>query len=224
MFEQNIVEHNIQKHILQILNYKEYAKFSEMRPEKTDSNLYSYHLNKIISSGYVIKTDMGYTLSHKGLRYVEYTSGGSMKIRKQPKITTAVLLKNIDGAILLTTRNKQPYINFYGLPLGKTHSEKDKTILDAARRELYEKTGVKFKKLAHVGDMYLKIYKDDILISDLLVHAFSARCNRKFATNESSIWLKREEFGKVKIVPGAMEIINSIESGERFFKEISVRK
>lgn len=222
MFEQNIIDHHIQKHILQVLNFQEYAKFSQMRPKNTDSNLYSYHLNKLISSEFVTKTDLGYTLSHKGLQYVEYASGSSMKIRKQPKITASVLLKNIDGSILLTKRTKQPYINYYGLPLGKIHSE-DGSIVNSARRELLEKTGVKYKDLSHIGDMYLKIFKDNILISDLLVHSFMATCDKKYNTNESSLWVKEEDYKNIKIVPGAVEIIEHTEPGKHFFKEISTR-
>ncbi len=222
MFEQNIIDHHVQKHILQVLNFQEFAKFSQMRPKNTDSNLYSYHLNKLISFGFITKTEAGYTLSHKGLQYVEYASGSSMKIRKQPKITVSVLLKFIDGSILLTKRSKQPYINYYGLPLGKIHSE-DGGILESARRELFEKTGVKYKQLDHIGDMYLKIFKDDVLISDLLVHSFSATCEKKFKVNKSSIWIKKEDFSSIKIVPGAIEIIEHTEPGKYFFKEISVK-
>jgi 8-oxo-dGTP pyrophosphatase MutT (NUDIX family) len=192
-----------------------------MRPENTDSNLYAYHLNRLIQSGYVEKRDKGYTLSIKGLQFVEYTSS-SMKINRQPKITTAILLKNNNGEVLLTKRNKQPYINYYGLPLGKTHSDKENGILESAIRELDEKTGVKYKKLTHVGDAYLKIHMDKILISDILVHMFSATCKRKLAVNESSLWVDRKDLGKIKLIPGVMELINSVDSGERFFKEICV--
>lgn len=221
MFEQDIIEHNIQKHILHVLCYTEYARFSDMRPEKTDSNLYSYHLNKLISSNYVTKTDKGYTLTYKGLRYIEYTSS-SMKIRKQPKITTAILLKNIDGSILLTKRIKQPYINNYGLPLGKIHSDKDGCILNAARRELYEKTSARYNKLNHVGDMYLKIHMDKILISDLLIHVFSAICKQKMSVNEVSCWVDRKDFNRIRLIPGVKEIIKATESQDYFFKEMSV--
>lgn len=206
---------------MQILRRKEYARFSEMRPEKTDSNLYSYHLNRLISSGYINKTDLGYTLSTNGLRYVEYTNS-NMAVRNQPKITTSILLNNENGDILLTKRLKQPYIGYYGLPLGKIHSNEDKNILESAIRELHEKSGVKYKKLNHIGDIYLKIHLNKLLISDLLSHVFSATCKQKIAINESSMWVAKKDLGKINLVPGAREIINLVYSGERFFEEISV--
>ena len=221
MFEQNIIEHHIQKSIMQVLIRKEYARYSDMRPEKIDSNLYAYHLNRLVSSGYIEKLDKGYTLSAQGLRYIEYTSS-SMKIRSQPKITVAVLLKDFDGNILLTKRLKQPYINYYGLPLGKIHHDKDKNLLDSARRELFEKTGVNHKKLIHVGDMYLKIHTNKVLISNLLIHIFFGTCKQDIVINELSDWVAENDFCKIKLVPGVKEIAKSVDLEARFFKEISV--
>jgi 8-oxo-dGTP pyrophosphatase MutT (NUDIX family) len=206
---------------MQVLSHKEYARYSEMRPEKIDSNLYAYHLNRLVLSGYIEKKAEGYTLSIQGLRYVEYASS-SMRINTQPKITTAIMIQNNDGNILLTKRVKQPYINFYGLPLGKIHSDKDGNILNSAIRELYEKTGVKYKKLAHVGDLYLKIYKDKILISDILTHVFFAACKKKIIPNESSLWVNRKDLNKISLIPGVKEILNLVDSSEKFFKEIEV--
>jgi 8-oxo-dGTP pyrophosphatase MutT (NUDIX family) len=206
---------------MQVLVTREYARYSEMRPEKVDSNLYAYHLNRLVRSGYVEKNNNQYTLSAKGLRYVERASG-SMNIRNQPKITTAILLNDSDGNILLTKRLKQPYINCYSLPLGKIHSDKDASILDSARRELHEKTGVKYKNLNHIGDVYLKININKVLISDLLVHVFSAVCKKKIAINNSSYWIAKKDLGNVNLIPGIKEIVKLADSGDNFFDELSV--
>ena len=222
MFEQNLIDHHIQKYIMQILINTEYARYSAMRPEKTDSNLYSYHLKRLISSGYIEKSGNLYTLSTKGLRYVEYASSTSMKVRPQPKITTATLLKDCMGRVLLTKRHRQPYIGYYGLPLGKIHADRDDNIKNAACRELYEKTGVQFDNLAHIGDVYLKIYIDKVLVSSILAHVFSAVCEEGVEINETSLWVGKDDICNIKLVPGAREIIQLAESDDRFFKEISV--
>jgi 8-oxo-dGTP pyrophosphatase MutT (NUDIX family) len=192
-----------------------------MRPEKVDSNLYAYHLNRLVLNGYVEKENKLYRLSLKGLRYIEYTSG-SVKINNQPKITTAVIVKDGKDNILLTKRLKQPYINYYGLPLGKIHSNKDNSILDAAIRELYEKTGIKHKKMKHVGDAYLKIYIKDVMISDLLAHVFLASIKNKVQTNDSTIWVTKSDLANIKLIPGVKEIIKLADSKDRFFEEIKV--
>jgi hypothetical protein len=206
---------------MQVLIIKEYARYSEMRPDKIDSNLYAYHLNRLVLSGYIDKIDKLYGLSLKGLRYVEYASS-SMKMNSQPKITTAILVNDNDGNILLTRRLKQPYINYYGLPLGKIHSNKDNTILDSAKRELYEKTSIQHEELKHIGDVYLKICIKDVLISDLLTHVFSVTCNKDIPISDYSMWASKKDLDDIKLVPGAKEIIELAESGNRFFEEISV--
>ncbi|MEI6851153.1 MAG: NUDIX domain-containing protein [Candidatus Saccharibacteria bacterium] len=221
MFEQNIIEHHIQKSIMQVLMHNEYARYSEMRPERVDSNLYAYHLNRLVLSGYVEKVDKLYRLSLNGLRYVEHTSS-SIKINSQPKITTAIIVKDVNGNILLTKRLKQPYINYYGLPLGKIHSDKDSSILDSAIRELYEKTGVKHEKMEHVGDVYLRIHIKGVLISDLLAHVFSTVIEKEVSISDSAEWVAKKDLKNTKLIPGVMEIIKLADSGERFFEEISV--
>ncbi len=221
MFEQNIIEHHIQKSIMRVLVFNEYARYSEMRPENVDSNLYAYHLNRLVLSGHVEKIDKLYRLSLKGLSYVEHTSS-SIKINSQPKITTAILVNDGNGNILLTKRLKQPYINHYGLPLGKIHSNKDSNILDSATRELYEKTGIKYKKMKHVGDIYLKIYIKNVLISDLLAHIFSAVIKKEVLISDSAMWVAKKDLVNVKLIPGVKEIIKLAESGDRFFEEIRV--
>ncbi len=221
MFEQNIIEHHIQKSIMQALVFNEYARYSDMRPENVDSNLYAYHLNRLILSGHIEKIDKLYRLSLKGLSYVEHTSS-SIKINNQPKITTAILVNDGRENILLTKRLKQPYINYYGLPLGKIHSNKDNNILGSATRELYEKTGVKYEKMKHIGDIYLKIYIKNVLISDLLAHIFSAVIKKEVLINSSAMWVAKKDLANVRLIPGVREIIKLADSGDRFFEEMSV--
>jgi hypothetical protein len=108
------------------------------------------------------------------------------------------------------------------LPLGKIHSDKDGSILNSAKRELYEKTGARYNKLNHVGDMYLKIHMDKILVSDLLIHVFSAICKQKMPVNEVSCWIDKKDLNSIKLIPGVKEIIKATESHDFFFKEMIV--
>ena len=140
MFDASLPNHHIQKHILNVLTYTEYARFRDLRPPKVDTNLYSYHLNSLIKAGWINKSEKGYTLSVNGLIYVDRVSSKKLNIRNQSKIITMLVLQNYRGDILLLKRLKQPYINTWTLPYGKTHIE-DTTILEAAKREALEKFG-----------------------------------------------------------------------------------
>ena len=74
MFDQTTLEHHVQKHIMNVLTYIKFARFRDLRPPNIETNLYSYRLRKLQKSGWVIKTEKGYTLSSKGLIYVDRIS------------------------------------------------------------------------------------------------------------------------------------------------------
>lgn len=223
MIELNNIEHYIQKHILYVLSRQEFARYCEMRPEKTDSNLYAYHLGRLLASGYVCKTSQGYSLSLKGMQYIEYASS-NINLRLQSKITTAIVLSNNDGEILLVKRHKQPFINYYGLPIGKVHSDKDNNINEAAERELLEKTGIKLNELNHIGDVYLKTQIKDTQISDIFAHVFYKKISKFVVDDDQDLVWANEKYLKSKdIIPGVREIIELSSSGKYFFKEIKIK-
>jgi len=223
MIELNNIEHHIQKHILYVLSRYEFAKYCEMRPEKTDSNLYAYHLGRLIASGYVCKTNQGYSLSLKGMQYIEYASS-NINLRLQSKITTVIVLANDDGEILLVKRHKQPFINYYGLPIGKVHSDKDSCIQEAAERELFEKTNIKLKRLNHIGDVYLKTQIKDTQISDIFAHVFYKKINKAIVDDgQELVWANEKYLNSKNIIPGVREIVKLSNSGGYFFKEIKIK-
>ncbi len=111
MIEQPNITHHIQKYIISVLMYQEIARFRDLRPPKTETNLFSYHLNLLIKSGLITKTAGGYPISPACLSYVDRVSGEKQTIRRQTKIITMLLVKNSEGQVLLQKRSKQPYIN-----------------------------------------------------------------------------------------------------------------
>lgn len=134
----------------------EYARFSEMRPKKVDTNLFTYHLKLLLKAEYVVKTELGYTLSAKGLVYVDRVSIDKMKLRTQPKIITMLLVQDGYGKVLLQKRTKQPYINTWTLPYGKFHID-DTSVLSAASREAKEKLHYTPESFRHAGDCYIVV-------------------------------------------------------------------
>lgn len=156
MFEQDTIKHHIERSIIAYLMTNEYARFSSMRPKNVDTNLFSYHLKLLLKAGYVTKTDQGYTLSDKGLIYVDRVSADKMKLRTQPKIITMLLVQDGYGKVLLQKRTKQPYINTWTLPYGKLHID-DESVLAAAMRESNEKLNYTPAQLRHTGDCYIVV-------------------------------------------------------------------
>jgi ADP-ribose pyrophosphatase YjhB (NUDIX family) len=216
------ITHHIEKHIIKVLAYVPVARFSEMRPPRTDSNLYSYHLSKLLKQGFLGRKDRGYSLTPKGLQYVDRLSMRSMRPILQSKITTCILVKNEFNEIILSKRGKQPFLSAWGLPLGKTHVD-DESIYTSAKRELFERTNVVVDTLEHVGDCYVKMIIDGYQISNIFSHAFYGELSKDSVTLSSfARWLSLDDIDKIDMVPGARELVRLVsQANTHFFEELT---
>ena len=151
--------------------YTQVARFRDLRPPKTDTNLFTYHLNSLVKNGMITKVSGGYALSLAGLSYVDRVSSENKTIRTQPKIITMLLIQNGEGDILLQRRSKQPYINAWTLPYGKLHIN-DPSVMIAAKREAKEKLGLDNQDMRHVGDCYIRVKGNEEILSTTLAHIF----------------------------------------------------
>ena len=143
--------HHIRKHILRTLTYTKWARFRDMRPERVDSNLYSYHLKRLIKDGYVEHDNVnGYRLSPLGLRFVDHVSLENFEQRWQPKILTMVVVVNDQNEVLMWPKYKQPFIGKWSLPSGKMHYE-DASAEAAVMREISYFSSQPATHLKHVG-------------------------------------------------------------------------
>lgn len=134
-----VIEHHIQRTIIERLSRAESLRFSELKPDGMESNIFMYHLKQLIKDGYVTKNATNYSLSPKGLSYVDGLSFDSRMPRKQPKIIAIIALRNSKGEWLMSRRKIQPYINQYMLPSGKQHYGEAPE--DHIVRELQEQIG-----------------------------------------------------------------------------------
>jgi len=217
MIESVSVNHHIQKHIIDVLMYTERARFRDLRPEKTDTNLFTYHLNMLVKSGMVAKVEGGYTLSLTGLSYVDRVSAENKIIRTQPKIITMLLIQNGEGDILLQRRSKQPYINAWTLPYGKLHVE-DPSVIIAAQREAQEKLGLAAQPMNHVGDCYIRVYSGGGILSTTLAHVF--KFNRDdIKTSDDIIWARPHKLSSYKLAPAVEDIVARGFFNDPFFFE-----
>ncbi len=216
MFDKTLT-HHIQRYIVSYLMTHEYARFSDLRPPKTDTNLFTYHLKLLQKSDYIKKADLGYTLSHKGLLFVDRVNADNVAIRKQPKIITMILVQDGYGKVLLQKRTKQPYINTWTLPYGKLHID-DASVLAAAKREADEKLPHSIRNLRHVGDCYIRIMNKKAVDSSTLAHIF--RCETDDSTSTDNLqWVKPLDLGKLNLAPAVEQIVSRSFFGDDFFFE-----
>ena len=222
MLNKELIKHTIDRHILDVLLSREYARFSDMRPPRVDTNLYSYHLKTMLSGGRVEKTDAGYTLTPKGLVYVDRVNASTVAIRRQPKIITMLLVQNCEGDVLMMKRQKQPYIDTWTLPYGKIHID-DASVIGAAKREAQEKLDYIPSEPRHTGDCYIRVYKDDVILTSTLAHIV------RFETDDISEtgtlqWVSPLKVAKLRTAPAVNEIIARSFFGDAFFfEEFTVR-
>mgnify|MGYP004496654569 CR=1 FL=1 len=218
MIEQAAITHHIQKHIIDVLMFKEVARFRDLRPPKTDTNLFSYHLKLLIKSDIVKKVTAGYTLSTNGLAYVDRVSVISKVVRTQPKIITMLVIQNSEGEVLLWRRKRQPYINAWTLPYGKLHSD-DVSLEAAVQRELTEKIYITDQAVRHVGDCYIHVNTEGRMLSTTLAHIF--RFERDdIDLRDNFIWVKPHKLSQYKLAPAVEQIVaRSFFNDPYFFEE-----
>lgn len=220
MFEQKTPQHHIQQFIIGILIHKKYARFSELRPPKTDTNICSYHLKVLMKEKWIDKTDEGYTLSKNGLRFVERVNLKKHNIRSQAKIITMLLIQNSEGDVLVQQRLKQPYINTWTLPYGKTRIDDD-SIETAALRVSFEKLNYLPQAIRHAGDAYIRVRADGELLSNTLVHIFRFETDDIVET-ELIKWVQPLKLLHMNLAPAVEAIVSrSFFGDEHFFAEFT---
>jgi ADP-ribose pyrophosphatase YjhB (NUDIX family) len=220
MFDNKPLQHHIQKFIIGVLIHKKYARFRDLRPPKTDTNLFSYHLKVLIKDGWVEKSEEGYTLSKNGLAYVDRVSIKKLNIRSQPKIITMLLIQNSEGDVLVQRRSKQPYIDTWTLPYGKTHID-DESIEIGAHRESLEKLQYSPPSLRHVGDAYIRVKTEGELLSATLAHIFRFETD-DIIQNEDLKWVQPLKLSRLKLAPSVEDIVTrSFFGDDHFFAEFT---
>jgi ADP-ribose pyrophosphatase YjhB (NUDIX family) len=133
--------HKSQMQILNHLLHVESAKFSDLQKSLSlDSDYVTFHINALVKEGFVDKHDTGYVLSKKGKEYANRMDTDEQVIEKQPKLSIALVIENLNGMFLAQQRLKQPYFGYWGRPTGKIRW--GETMEQAAAREALEETGL----------------------------------------------------------------------------------
>lgn len=212
--------HHIQHYILDVLRHNEFARFRDLRPPRTDSNLFSYHLGQLLKNKFVAKTDRGYSLSLHGLVHIDRVSSISKKPRQQPKIMTISVIMNEHNEVLVRYKTSQPMINKVTFVAGMQHLE-DATIEQAALREIREKSSLELPGIAHIGDCYMAIRHDGVVIMNTLMHVFLATVKKAAVhPNDTMFWRKLHDLSDA--APATLRITQELQERDAdklFFRE-----
>lgn len=217
--------HSAQVTILRHLLFRPHAAFSELQ-KATDltSDHFNFHIKKLIDEGFVEKREKSYRLTHKGKEYANRMDTDENEIEKQPKVSVAITLerKNSKGEreFLFQQRKKNPYYDFWGRMGGKVRW--GESIVDAAKRELKEETGLEanleYRLLYHKRDFNKstgKLLEDKIFLcvyatefKGELIESFEGGINK---------WMTTSEFHEVpKRFKSVDEFMELMDRGETF--------
>lgn len=213
--EVEMIEHHIQKDIIERLSMAPELRFSELKPSELESNSFMYHLKQLIVSNYVAKTQTGYTLDKKGLTYVDQLSFVESRPRKQPKILGIVVLRNKKGEYVLAKRKLQPFIGTLLFPGGKQHfGESPEAHI---KRELQEQFSVECAPIRR-GLVDQRSYIDEVLISHVLGHVYEMVYEGPLPKESSKFvyeWAQVEDHKN--LYPGTYELFKALETEKKLF-------
>lgn len=221
-----MIEHHIQKEILQRLIFAPSLRFSELKPEGMESNIFMYHLKQLIVQRFVAKSaDGSYRLSTKGMTYADGLSFKTGKPRQQPKVVSMIALQGPGGTWLFARRKVQPFIGRYMLISGKQHFGED--ALEHATRELREKTGIDVA-LQRRGLADIRTYSGDEIMTHIVGHIYSAHMGGTVSPPETDRftyeWQPLSD-DDADLLPGTRAICQALASqpDNLFFVSLDVR-
>lgn len=167
--------HQLQREIIKKLIFSPTLRYMELKPnELIENNQFDFHLDRLISYGFIQKGDQGYFLTPIGKEFSSRFDTDQVKIIKQAKISAwmACMRDTKKGyEFLIYTRLKQPFYGCQGFCGGKVnYGEK---IFQTASRELKEETGlVGSPELVHIQHYLVRNIEATLLLEDKIMFLF----------------------------------------------------
>lgn len=186
--------HIIQRRIIRSLAQNAPQRFSELQPPALANNTFSYHLKKLLQTGYISLEKEGYIATRKAFKALHFSD--THNTRKLVPITISMIyITNKNGDVLLIRRRTQPFKYWLGVPSGLIHQ--NETLDDAARRELFEKTTIKASKsLSSAGVLDFR-YVDEYS-NDTFFHAVAFIYHYSYRGNPDKLEGLETKYGKLR--------------------------
>ena len=163
--------HIYQKNILDKLRGAPTLRYSQLQPSEVESSHFKYHLDQLIKDGLVEQKTRGvYGMTVRGMSMVDRLSVDKANPRLAPKVITYSLLYDKNN-YYLQRKSKQPYQGLVNMIGGKVHI--GESTLDAARREVFEKTAYLSTDGSLKSIAEIRILQKDVLLSHAIAYVYS---------------------------------------------------
>ena len=212
-----VAKSEIQKQILTKLIYHRTVRFRDLKPAKIGTNLFSYHIKQMMTSGLLEHEDDGYTLSTLGLAYIDRLNDDGVLAYPQTKMVTMFVIQNSNGDLLLERRNKQPYIDTWTLPNGKLSID-DESLVQVVRNEVRKRFKLRGQKTRHAGDCYIRVHQNDAPITVTFAHIFAFETD-KITVGDDFMWARPHKLHTLNLAPAVDQIVARTFFRDPFFFE-----
>jgi len=154
-----MLDHHLQREIVFKLAFTPSARFSDLKPGDVENKLFTYHLQKVLKEGYVIKSEDGlYTLTPEGRRLSTGVLDDHQKLVVERPLSVLFLIvrRKSDGAWLLYERQTHPMLGFRGFM--HAHPSAISDCAEVAKHHCQTKTGLTGDFTA-LGGGYIRVYE-----------------------------------------------------------------
>lgn len=212
-----LVNHPIQEYILSQLYTHKYLRFRDMRPNKVDTNLYSYHLKIMQNRGMLEKLPEGYTLNFDGMLEAERLLN---RANSGPEVSLMLVIQDGYGATLLLRQITQPFIDNWSLPTLRLDSLD--TIGQVASQLFKKYFDGQAVNIRHAGDCYLRYSQTGQIKQSKLVHVFYGTIEQAVDIDGGK-WVPVYKLTAQDLSPGVEQILTrTFFRDEHFFEEYEV--
>lgn len=221
-----MLDHHLQRSIVYRLALSHDLHFSELKPDTIDNKLFTYHLQKVVSAGFVAKNEQGlYSLTPEGRRLGIRVLANQQAFIDQPEsVLFLVVRRKGDGAWLLYKRKTHPLIDKVGF-MHCTPNATEETV-QTAQKECQEKTGLNCQ-FSVLGGGFFKVYKGDDLESfthfSLLVCEDAQGELKADDEYAEYFWESEPDFTDDSMLPNMATLADLYQHGELFFVEKLLR-
>lgn len=217
-----MLQHHIQKSIINKLAFSDSLRFSELKPENIENKLFDYHLKIVVNDGLVEKDAEGhYILTSKG----KFTGS-------QLQRTDISTHETADSVLFLVVRRKSD--NSWLLYRRLTHPLKNKTgfmhtipnttepTTTTARNVLRSKTGLE-GDFSYRGSGYFRIFDNGELESfthfTLLVSENAQGLLESSDERAEYSWIENPDFSSAEMLPNMQTLHQQYRRNENFYLE-----